>query len=515
MKFIDDFLNQITMYRLVFYYLILLIVAAVIYSALGILAFNPLALIFSSLFLFAVCLITNKIFSYVFKAPANIESTYITALILALIISPSLNINSLPLLFWAAVLSTASKYILAHNHKHIFNPAAFAVFILALTGIGSASWWIGTFVMLPFTLLGVLIVRKIRRFDLVFYFFVFSLLTIVGLSLLRGSDPLTILWKTIADSPIIFFAFIMLTEPLTTPPTKTLQSIYGSIVGFLFSPQLTFGGLYTTPEIALLIGNIFSYIVSPKQKLMLTLKNKIEIGDDIVHFIFNPVGKFAFTPGQYLEWTLPHKGADSRGDRRYFTIASSPTEENISIGVKFYNNGSSFKKALDQFGGKKMMAAGSLTGDFILPKDASKKLVFIAGGIGVTPFRSIIKYLIDKGEKRDIVLFYANKIASEIAYKDVFDMAAQNFGLKTVYTLTDEASVPKNWKAAGPGGPLARGGRAGRISLDMIKQEVPDFAERTFYLSGPHVMVDAYKEVLKQMGVHLRNIVIDYFPGYV
>ncbi len=220
--------------------------------------------------------------------------------------------------------------------------------------------------------------------------------------------------------------------------------------------------------------------------------------------MFKAPDKFSFAPGQYLEWTLPAQNADSRGNRRFFTIASSPTEDNVAIGVKFQNNGSSFKKTLDQVGGKNTIVAGQLSGDFTLPKEASKKLVFMAGGIGITPFRSMIKYLIDKAEKRDIVLFYANKIESEIAYRDVFDDAQKSIGLKIIYLLTDEKMVPKSWP-----------GKVGHIDSAMIKKEVSDYADRTFYLSGPHGMVDAYKEVLKQLGVRSSNIVTDYFPGYV
>ena len=233
------------------------------------------------------------------------------------------------------------------------------------------------------------------------------------------------------------------------------------------------------------------------------MREKIEYGSDITHFIFESPRKFSFSPGQYLEWTLPAVSVDSRGNRRYFTIASSPTEDNISIGVKFANNGSSFKKTLDQVGGKNTIIVGQLSGDFVLPSDPSKKLVFIAGGIGITPFRSIIKYLIDTGEKRDVILFYANKIESEIAYKDVFDKGEKQFGLKTIYMLTEEEKIPKNWK-----------GIVGRLDAKVIEREVPDWRDRTFYLSGPHGMVDAYKKVLKEMDVTSNKIITDYFPGY-
>jgi ferredoxin-NADP reductase len=146
------------------------------------------------------------------------------------------------------------------------------------------------------------------------------------------------------------------------------------------------------------------------------------------------------------------------------------------------------------------VVAASLSGHFTLPKNQGQKLIVIAGGIGITPFRSMLKYLVDRNEKRDIVLFYANKSADEIAYLDVFSEAQKKLGVKVVYTLTDQ--VPPNWS-----------GRTGRIDANMIKLEVPDYLDRYFYLSGSHAMVVAYEQVLKELGIKKNQIIKDYFPG--
>ena len=502
MKLIDNFLDKITMYRLLVYYLLLLLIVAFIYCIFGILRFNPFLLMFSTVFLTSVCWLTNKLFGKVFSAPTNVESVYITALILALILTPADSLTSTLFLFWAGVLAIASKYILAIGKKHIFNPAAVAVTITALVGVGSASWWVGTLPMLPFVLLGLVIIRKIRKFDLIFYFLISAFLTIGLLTILNGSDLFTSMKETIVDSSLFFLAFVMLTEPLTTPPTKNLQIIYGCLVGILFCPQLHLRSFYTTPEQALVIGNVFSYLVSPKTKIIAPLIEKKQISSDIFDFVFNRGKKFAFAPGQYMEWTLQHPKTDSRGNRRYFTIASSPTENNLLLGVRFYQNGSSFKKALLALNLNEQIVGGQIVGDFTLPKDKKKKLVFIAGGIGITPFRSMIKYLVDKNEQRPIVMFYANKHADEIAYADVFNQAQRQIGIKTVYTLTGQ--TPANWR-----------GKVGRIDTEMIRQEVPDFRERTYYLSGPHAMVVSYEAVLRSMGVPQKQIKKDFFPGLV
>ncbi len=505
LKRIDDFLNTTTMYRVVLYGLVGLIAAAMVLGFFGLVPYNPIAILFSTLLITTVCWIANKLFAWAFDAPTNVESVYITALILALIVSPLSSLQDpqfFPLAIWASLWAIASKYILAVGKKHVFNPAAFAVALTALTIGLSASWWVATPWMAPFVLVaGFLIVRKIQRTDLIVSFIIAALAATVGPHVLSGSDIAASLGRTVLNAPLLFFAFVMLTEPLTTPPQRWLRIIYGALVGFLFAPWVHLGSIYSTPELALLVGNLFSYLVSPKEKLMLTLKDKVKVAADSYDFVFRSDRPLSFRPGQYMEWTLPHAYPDNGGNRRYFTIASSPTEKDVRLGLKFYYPASSFKRTLAEMGVGERVVASQLAGDFILPRDPKRKLVFIAGGIGITPFRSMIQYLLDRREPRPITLFYSNKTANEIAYKDVFDRAARELGMRTVYALTDEPAV-------------APGTHAGRIDAALIARTVPDYRERIFYLSGPRSMVNAFEKTLRGMGIPGRRIKTDFFPGF-
>jgi ferredoxin-NADP reductase/Na+-transporting NADH:ubiquinone oxidoreductase subunit NqrB len=502
-NFMDYFLDRITMYRLLLYYLIVLEVFAAVLSLLHIVSYSPLAIAVEAVGITVVCWITNKVFSWAFAAPTNVESVYITALILSLIITPSLSISSFIFYVWAGVLAMASKYILAVNKKHIFNPAAIAVVLTAYGINHSATWWVGNAWMMPLVVIGgLLLVRKIRRGDLVFSFFIVAVVTIFITTILRGGDVFTTFNQILLHSSLFFFAFVMLTEPLTTPPTRELQILYGGLVGFLFAPDINFLGVYSTPELALVVGNVFSYVVSPKQKLLLRLQEKIVVAPGMLDFLFLPSKPLTFKPGQYMEWTLQHPRTDSRGNRRYFTIASSPTEETLRLGVRINEKGSSFKQKLTNMFDKDIIVGGQLAGDFTLPKNPQQKCVFMAGGIGITPYRSMIKYLLDTKQARPIVMFYSNKTADEIMYRDVFDQAAQEIGIKTVYTLTDQNAVPSDWQ-----------GQVGRVTPEMIMQEVPDYKERIFYLSGPQAMVKGFDKTLRKMGVAGKQIKTDYFPG--
>lgn len=505
MNFIDYYLDRITMYRLVLYYLIALLGTALIGSLLGYIPYSPISLTESITVLLVVGWVTNTVFAKVFGAPTNFESVYISAFILALVVSPMRSIHDLPLLGWLAVWTMASKFILAINKKHIFNPVAIAAVIVYFALQQAITWWVGNAFMLPVIILGgLLVARKIRHADMIFSFLVVAVGVTLTIDMLRGSNPLASLQHILLHSPILFFAFIMLTEPLTAPPTRDKHALYGGLIGLLFSPQVHIGTFYTTPEIALVVGNAFSYLVSPKYKLLLYLQQKLQITQSEYDFIFPKPAGFAFIPGQYMEWTLSHPNPDSRGSRRYFTLASSPTEDNIRLGIKLYNNSSSYKKALQAMTEKTPIVASQLMGEFTLPKNSQQKCAFIAGGIGITPYRSMIKYLLDTHQSRPIILLYANKTEDEIMYKDVFDLAQQQLGMQSIYTLTDTTAIPLGWN-----------GLIGRIDATMIQTSIPDYNERLFYLSGPHSMVIAYEHVLKGLGIPSTQIIIDFFPGFV
>lgn len=502
MNFIDNLLNRVTMYRIVLYELIALLFIAGVASAFGFLSFSPIYLAWSIVLITTIAVISNYIFAFIFNAPSNPESTYITALILALIISPPTSVidpHFLSLMFWATTWAIASKYIFAIGNKHLFNPAAFGVAVTAFFLTQSATWWIATSAMVPFVIIGgFLITRKIKRFDLVLSFLTISSFVIFVPAIAHGVDLTSSITRAFVLVPTIFLATVMLTEPMTTPPTRTKRIIYGVIVGSLFFPGINLLGLYVTPELALLTGNLFSYLISPKTKLLLTLTNRVRLTHDVYEFVFATNRQLAFSSGQYLEWTLTHKDYDNRGIRRYFTITSAPTDQTIRLGVKFYNPASTFKQTLMSLHKGNTLVASQLSGDFVMPANPRKKLVFIAGGIGITPFISMIRNLINKNKSRDIVLLYANKTSNDAAYRDILDNANAN-GVRIVYAFSNE--------------PEASGGIA-TINSDVIRSQIPDFSERIFYISGPHGMVAGIATTLRALGIPSSHIKADYFPGF-
>src|SRR5687768_15111575 len=129
--------------------------------------------------------------------------------------------------------------------------------------------------------------------------------------------------------------------------------------------------------------------------MKVTFREKLPIAKDIFTFRWQPSEEFSYTAGQYIKMTLEHEDADDRGDMRFFTLSSSPTEGHLAHTTKFNPEGSSFKEALKdlQPGAEAEMTGPN--GEFTLPEDDQQPMVWVAGGIGVTPYRSMIKWLVD------------------------------------------------------------------------------------------------------------------------
>ncbi|HYK09148.1 MAG TPA: hypothetical protein VEW42_06665, partial [Candidatus Eisenbacteria bacterium] len=131
LNIIDNLLDRITMYRLVLYVLLFLVGVAVLLGFVGILTYSPIGIIITTGILVTSCYLTNKAFAYTLKVPTNVESVYITALILTLIMSPLQLARDVPTYLLIGVVAIASKYICAIKKKHIFNPAALGAVVSA------------------------------------------------------------------------------------------------------------------------------------------------------------------------------------------------------------------------------------------------------------------------------------------------------------------------------------------------------------------------------------------------
>lgn len=497
---VDSLLNRVTMYRLVVYGLVGLTGIGLILSAIGRLSFTPVELLSSLLLLLGSAFGANVLFGRIWDVPVNRETWLITALILLLILQPAYDIQSGLALILSGGLSSISKFILAPFGKHVFNPAALAAAFVSLLGLTTSTWWVGSSALWPFTLvLAIAVILKIRRYSLALSFFGTAVFLQAVFFLVRGNPIDSGLVSVITASPLLFLGGVMLTEPSTMPPKQSGQAIFGTIVGALLVWAPTIGPIIVYPEVALLIGNIYAFVVSSKRRYRLTLTRIEQISERVYNYVFTCSDKVAFQAGQYMEWTLGHVPADGRGNRRSFTIASSPTEDTIQVGLKYYDPSSTFKSVFANMKAGDTILAGQVTGSFTLNGMEDKKLVFIAGGIGVTPFRSMIKQIIDENKQQDIVVLYSVADLKERAYLNVFQ-EARSHGIRLITVAPNQI--------------MASDIVCGPITPTLIYEQVPDFMDRIFFISGPNSMVQEVQRSLNQIGVHRTRIHTDYFSGY-
>ncbi len=217
------------------------------------------------------------------------------------------------------------------------------------------------------------------------------------------------------------------------------------------------------------------------------LRVRQETPDTKSFFLEKPDG-FDFKPGQYVILTI---GKDFRA----FSMASSPTEKEIMISMKMSE--SEFKKHIVQ---QKMINMKGPYGGFLMQ---GQKHVMLAGGIGIAPFRSMIKFVTDANLDYEIVLLYSNKTEKDIAIKhDLDEIVSKNRRIKIVYTVTRPEESP-GWK-----------GITGRVDEKMIKEHVRDLTGSTYYICGPPPMVDGMNLLLSQMKIPAEKIKSEKFIGY-
>jgi len=237
--------------------------------------------------------------------------------------------------------------------------------------------------------------------------------------------------------------------------------------------------------------------------LRITLKARRVETNAVMSFVFDLGCKpLKYRPGQFLHYELDALAfPDERGNSRHFTISSSPTEEEI---VMFTTKirGSGFKETLRLAPIGFELTCESPEGDFVLREgEARMRHVFIAGGIGVTPYRSILRYSADMHEPLNALLLNFNRSSADIVFRsELEDIARQmpTFSFVNVITEPEEG-----WT-----------GPRGKLDEAVLREWTQDPQGALFWVSGPPGMVGACRELLGQIGVENKNIRTERFMGY-
>jgi ferredoxin-NADP reductase len=497
---LDALLGRFTMYRLVLYSLGILFVVGLVFSMLGVVRpGDALGMLVSAAVLFLACALSSWIFAAVFRVTPHTESTLITAGLLYFILPPTFSLPTLGGAAIAGVIAMASKYLLAIRGRHVFNPAALGAFAIGFTGLTFGAWWPGNPWMLPFVVvLAFLILFRTRRLPMGGVYVAVGLAAAALQYTLFGFGPVAGLQYAATQSALWFFVAFMLTEPLTMPPRRWQQLIYAGVAAALYFLTFHVGPFYNSPEFALLVVNLFAFLVGQRRGIRLEFVERRQLSPSSWEFDFRPLRPVTFRPGQFLELTLPHGKTDSRGWRRVFSIASAPGDL-LRFGIRLPEKASSFKRTLLDLEPGTKVSATSVGGDFLLPRDPERPLLLVAGGIGITPFVGHLEQVAASGVARDVAVVYAISSADDLAYAAQLESA----GCRVAIASPEKpAGVPASWTWIGPD----------RVTGDALLAAVPDAATRDVFLSGPPSMVAALKKALRKAGA--RRIHTDVFVGY-
>lgn len=231
-----------------------------------------------------------------------------------------------------------------------------------------------------------------------------------------------------------------------------------------------------------------------------TIAEKREVARGTLLLLFAVEGYPPYRPGHYFWVELPERGrTDDRGLRRHVSLVTSPTEPGV-VGLATRVRDSAFKQTLVELEVGDEAEVEEPKGSFLLPEDTGKKYVFVAGGIGITVFRSMLRYIADEGLPYRIVLVYSNRDRESTPFLDeIRELEGRIEGLRVVLTMTAD----DGW-----------GGETRRIDEAMLRDQVGDLGEYTFLVAGPPGMAKGVEAMLHHAGVPEDQVATDSFSGY-
>jgi ferredoxin-NADP reductase len=231
------------------------------------------------------------------------------------------------------------------------------------------------------------------------------------------------------------------------------------------------------------------------------IKEKREVAKGTLLVTFDLLGtEVSFRPGQYFFVTLPDIGhQDERGLRRHITVVTSPNEGALGFATRMRD--SAFKRTLAELPVGTEVEVEQPKGAFALPEDPSRPLVFVAGGIGITVFRSMLHYIRDEVLPYRVTLIYSNRDRASTAFLDELrDLERELPDLRLILTMTQDPA----WD-----------GETRKIDAQFFHDYLgEDLNELTFLVAGPPAMVEGVQQALAVAGVKEENVIAERYSGY-
>jgi ferredoxin-NADP reductase len=232
------------------------------------------------------------------------------------------------------------------------------------------------------------------------------------------------------------------------------------------------------------------------------IKEKREVAKGTLLVTFDLLGEEVdFAPGQYFFVTLPDVGyQDDKGLRRHITVVTSPNEKGV-LGFATRMRDSAFKRSLGELPVGAEVDVESPKGNFVLPENTSRPLVFVAGGIGITVFRSMLRYIREERLPYRVTLVYSNRDRESTAFLDELQELAQEIpDLRLILTMTQDPG----WE-----------GETRKVDSQFFEDYLgEDLNEYTFLVAGPPAMAEGVQEALEEAGVQDENMIVERYSGY-
>jgi len=231
------------------------------------------------------------------------------------------------------------------------------------------------------------------------------------------------------------------------------------------------------------------------------IKEKREVAKGTLLVVFDLQGaEVDFRAGQYFWVELPNRGRDDdKGLRRHISVVTSPTDRGV-LGLCTRLRDTAFKQTLAELEVGDEVEVEDPKGDYRLPEDTAEHYVFVAGGIGITVFRSMLRYIADTGEPYRVTLVYSNRDRESTPFLDELpELESRIPGLQVVLTMTED----DGWD-----------GEARRVDAEMLRDHVGELGAHTFLVAGPPPMVESVVEQLSGAGVPEEQVLPDRFSGY-
>lgn len=438
------------------------------------------------------------------RARPQLESVLVSALLVFALMSPRLDGPHLTGVAAAGLIAGASRFLVTRHGRHLFNPAALGVLTVAVAAalldlaglpvLAGPSWWVASPPLLPFVLVGAVLVCVRSNVVIVALAYVVVAGAIrLGQFIAFGAPLADALGTVFGSLPIVAAAGFMLSEPQTLPPRRWQRILVAVVAAGIASVPFSFGPVYSSPELGLVLANALAWGFGARRAFRLTVTGIERVAENVVSLRLRSDAAVPFAAGQAIELDVPHRGRDIRGRRRVFSIASAPDAGELEVAFSVPPRPSSAKRALARLAPGDELTATRVYGDFLAPRVGTRAL-FVAGGIGITPFLSMLR---DADPRQDAVLVYRSS-----AQRPAFLAELAELGVPVVLSSpVAPEPLPSGWTWIGPD----------RIDAEALAGAIVDLPERVAFVSGPAEMVGSLTAMLRRLGV--RRVRRDMFWG--